>query len=88
MCTLSMIYDYGRQVWPQQPYVPNPSPGTVPTFTVPKVPTPEEWAAFLELVEKARKFDEMTNQPDCEDPEKGKWMEEVERRLADLEAKK
>lgn len=70
-----------------------------PTMTprVTKTPTPEEWEAFRELIEKARKFDEIANQPDCEDPEKVSWLEvmlevmkerldELERLNAELEA--
>lgn len=37
---------------------------------------------FKKLVEEAKKFDEVTNQPDCEDPEKAKFMEELDRKLA------
>jgi hypothetical protein len=78
MCSVSMIYDYGRQVWP------------TPTVTPPPVvinppPTYEQWQAFLELVEKARQFDEITGQADCEDPEKAEWAKGIEDRLKALE---
>ncbi len=82
MCAVSMVFDYGQGVWP---YVqPQPSSFTFPQ-PVERIPTPEEWAAFLELVDKARKFDEMTGQPDCESPEKALWFEAIEERLKALE---
>lgn len=80
MCAVSMIYDYGRQVWPWNP---TPLPPNPPTYVVNPVPTQEQWDAFLELVEKAKKFDEMTHQADCEDPEKAEWMRAIEKRLED-----
>lgn len=46
-----------------------------------------KWREFQDLIEKARRFDEMTKQKDCEDPAKKIWMEEVERRLERLEDK-
>lgn len=76
MCVVSNIYDYGRKVWP-----------TYPTVS-PPAPTPEQWEAFRELVEKARKFDELAGQPDCEDPTKAEWMAEIEARIAALEAER
>lgn len=36
---------------------------------------------FKKLLEAAKKFDEKTGQPDCEDPEKAKWIEIVERKV-------
>ena len=91
MCMVSAVTGYGRQTWPQPvyPHVPvHPSTSSQPVkiIEVPKVPTQKEWAEFLELVEKAKKFDELANQPDCEDPEKAAWMERIEERLAALEA--
>ena len=42
---------------------------------------------FKKLLEDARKLDQKTNQPDCEDLEKSSWMKEVEERLKKLEGK-
>jgi hypothetical protein len=81
---ISMVFDSGRQIWPQ-PDFPNPNIFPSNPQPVERIPTPEEWAAFLELVEKARKFDEMTGQPDCEDPDKALWFEAIEGRLKALE---
>jgi len=43
--------------------------------------TPEALDTFKKMVEDAKKFDKLTNQPDCEDPEKMKWVEPVEESL-------
>lgn len=43
--------------------------------------------AFKNLLRTAEDFDRIAEQPDCEDPEKAKWMAEVEKRLAALEGK-
>jgi hypothetical protein len=40
---------------------------------------------FKEVIRRLEALDEKLDQPDCEDPEKAKWMEEVERRLKALE---
>lgn len=36
---------------------------------------------FKKLLEAAKQFDVITGQPDCEDPEKMKWIEVVERNV-------
>ena len=41
-----------------------------------------------EILEKVEELDKRLDQPDCEDPAKSAWMEEVERRLKTLEKKK
>jgi hypothetical protein len=41
----------------------------------------ESLEAFKKLVDEAKKFDEATKQPHCEDPEKLKWVEVVESKL-------
>lgn len=43
------------------------------------------WQHYHELLEKARKWDELAAQPHCEDPSKEKWMKAVEKRLKELE---
>lgn len=74
MCVVSYIGDMGRTWWPQYPQPTIPGVNVVPNITFERVPTKAEWDAFLELVEKARKFDEISGQPDCEDPEKTAWF--------------
>jgi hypothetical protein len=41
---------------------------------------------FMELISKAKEFDTLTNQPDCEDPEKLNLIKDLENRIAALEA--
>ena len=36
---------------------------------------------FYKLIEAAKIFDKKTNQPDCEDPEKTKWLEIVQHKV-------
>lgn len=43
------------------------------------------WKEYKELLEKARQWDVLANQPHCEDPAKEQWMQEVEERLKKLE---
>ena len=38
-----------------------------------------EWPNFQELVRKAREYDRLTKQPDCQDPLKASWERELER---------
>ncbi len=66
MCSVSAVFDYGKNVPLQQ-------------WTLPG------WVEYQELLEKARKFDEIMAQPDCHDPAKAAWMREVEKRLKELE---
>ena len=50
----------------------------------------EQWTRdsfddFHEILRRLAKLDEKLNQPDCYDPTKSAWMEEVEQRLRKLE---
>ena len=91
MCAVSMIIDYGRdRIWPHQPWTtPNMEP--VYPLPIPQFPQIDEAAmkakldAFLKLIEQAKETDKVTNQPDCEDPEKVKWLRELVRRFDGLE---
>jgi len=52
--------------------------------------TPETWTrpAFNEFQEVIRRLDDLDKklgQPDCHDPQKAAWMEEVEHRLQKIE---
>lgn len=40
---------------------------------------------YRDMVEKAKKFDELTGQPDCEKPENKQWLKEVMDRLTKIE---
>lgn len=53
---------------------------------------PEHWTHqatrdYLELIRKAKAYDEMTKQPDCEDPDKVQLLKDILERLKKLEAK-
>jgi hypothetical protein len=95
MCTVSMIMDHGRhEFWPhREPLLPKPwfepFPG-IPMKPLPGLPpidpsVPEDSLKdFLKLFEAAKKYDETSGQPDCEDPEKIKVLEAVQKRLAEI----
>uniref|UniRef100_A0AB74UJI2 Terminase small subunit n=1 Tax=Caulobacter phage S2L TaxID=3348356 RepID=A0AB74UJI2_9VIRU len=57
-----------------------PAPG--PVHPKPKVPTRAEIEAFRRLVQAANEFDQQTGQPHCEDPEKIKLLDAINK-LAD-----
>ncbi len=67
--------DYGKTQWPnwQRQFPSKPEQILV------------ELKEYLELVAKAKKFDEISNQPHCEDPEKVKLLEKIEARIQALE---
>jgi hypothetical protein len=85
MCFTSLVmqqfdpYIPQPQQWQQWP-VSTPSPAER-TYTVDELG--ELLAAFRKAYEAAEKFDALTGQPDCIDPEKAKLIE----RVAELEAK-
>jgi len=74
MCVVSMVTGHFRTKWPLYPgYDVEPV----------KLPTILEYEDYQELLRKARLYDEMMKQPDCPDPEKERWMAELERRMAE-----
>lgn len=72
MCAVSMVMDHGLSQWQN-------------TSTLPNEYQIKFWKQWQELVEKARKYDEMTAQPNCEDPKKAEFEKKVLERLAHLE---
>lgn len=81
--------------WPNNPYAP-PAPATSPpTIVQPQVAEGVDNKTVKELIdtlrqaiEAAERFDKLTGQPDCVDPEKATLMErveELERRLKEIE---
>lgn len=46
-----------------------------------------KWDDYLDLKRKAEEYDRITKQPDCEDPQKQRFEQEVLKRLKDLEKK-
>lgn len=79
MCVVSMVTDHFYKRWLTPEWSDVTFPGALPS-THP-LPTPVEYHDFLELVRKAREYDKRTNQPDCPDAEKVKWMDELEQRM-------
>ena len=57
--------------WGQKTY---PNPVTFPLISYP---------AYQELIEKARKYDELTGQKYCPDPAKEQWHKELEQFMLD-----
>jgi hypothetical protein len=47
--------------------------------------TPDSWADFKEIIRRLDALDKKLDQPDCVDPAKQRWMQEVEERLRRLE---
>uniref|UniRef100_A0AB74UM75 Tail fiber protein n=1 Tax=Caulobacter phage BL57 TaxID=3348355 RepID=A0AB74UM75_9VIRU len=101
MCVVSAVMDYGRREWPDllgpggptivpgdQPWFEIISPGLPPrpVYPKPKVPTRAEIEAFRRLVKAAQEFDEQTGQPHCEDPEKIKLLDAINRLAERLDA--
>lgn len=79
MCAVSMVYDYGRTNPPwQNPLGPSPMP-------LPDTQVEDAIKRYLKLIEDAKEYDRATKQPDCEDPEKAKFMKEVLDRLDAIE---
>ena len=44
------------------------------------------FSEYQEIIRRLTELDKKLNQPDCEDPAKAAWMQEVEERLEALEA--
>lgn len=96
MCVVSAINDWGRSTFPdwQEPipndvFIPTVLPTPSATVVMPSAPfTLEEIALmkrFLKLLSDAKKLDEAAGLPNCEDPEKAKFEEAVEKRLKSVE---
>ena len=94
MCAVSAINDWGRLQFPQwqQPLIPAPNPYAplqqtltwpTPQFTDEEVKLMKK---FLALMKGAAELDEAAGLPNCEDPEKVKFQEAVEKRLTAVES--
>lgn len=90
MCTVSIISDYGRQTFPNLEW------WQTQQQSLPQRDRTEEVLAelraqrailekFVEMVAKAKEFDVVAKQPDCEDPAKASFMDEVQSRLRRIE---
>lgn len=51
----------------------------------PKQWTPSAWSEYKEILKRLEALDEKLGEPDCEDPAKAEWMENIEKRIAALE---
>ena len=68
---LSVVTGYGQSTWPTTSTI---------TYTQPeRVPTQKEWEDFLELVDKAAKWDKLMGEADCIDHAKEKWMKDMKK---------
>ena len=52
---------------------------------------PQQWTPFVldefqHFLAAAKRFDDVTVQPDCHDPSKAEWLAEVERQMRDAQA--
>lgn len=89
MCVYSMIVDQKYDDW-QRRYIQPPQPLTPPPFPwseapwwpgyIPALPTQTELDEFRRLLEAARAYDKRNKEPECEEAEKRKKLQE----LADL----
>lgn len=68
MCVVSMIMNHTYDKWPK----PWEYPGK--KVPIPDIPSEKEVEEFRKLLERARKYDEENNQPDCELDEKRKAL--------------
>jgi hypothetical protein len=84
MCNVSAVFDQYQPVFPETyPYPQHPVPYTNDELR-------ELIESFKQALEAAKKFDRITKQPDCEDPDKAKLLDRVadlERRLDAIEVR-
>lgn len=50
--------------------------------------TPKNWVDYQELVKKAEEVDKALEQPDCDDPQKLVWTQDIQKQIDEVEAKK
>lgn len=87
MCTVSMVGDHYRDIFPQRPYWPSIEPIVAPTTTVIQLPPEITRAEFDQLrrdiedmkalLKRAKDYDEKNNEPDCEIDEKMDLLRKV-----------
>lgn len=83
MCVTSMIYDYGQRNPPWQQIT--PWPGIYPGSPLPDQQAREAMQKFLDLIQNAKEYDRAAKQPDCEDPKKAEFMQQILDRLDAIE---
>jgi hypothetical protein len=65
------------------PYVPGPN--VPPPVGEPKPWTRPAWEDAKEILERVKELDRKLDQPDCDEVPKQEWMDEIERRLDEIE---
>ena len=98
MCVVSTVIDKGRELWPSpwQPVYPTPwEPNTVKPIPFPHIKKDSEIddmrteiaeiKKWIQAIKDAEKIDILTKQPDCVDPKKAPWIDDLLNRLAALE---
>lgn len=83
MCAVSAVTDYGMRNWPG--VLPQTSPWFHQTVFPPRQPTIDEMRELVRLHDAAKEFDAKTHQPHCEDPDKSKFWDAINERLARIE---
>lgn len=58
-----------------------------PKFPKPEKTDIEKLREIMDLIEKAREYDELNKQPDCVKPEFDEWVRDIEERLEKIEKK-
>lgn len=86
MCVVSMMADYGKQVynpekinpvwWPTKEQSPQP----LPAFDY------NSFQQYMELLRKAAEYDKLTNQAHCESQEKIQWLKDIQEKLNSLQS--
>ena len=86
MCSVSAVMDMGAASppWHQQQALQQPFTQFSPN-PLPDLEAREAIKKFIELVEAAKRYDAATRAPDCEDPKKLEFMEQVLERLTAIE---
>ncbi len=85
MCVVSMVMDHYHDKWwrlfpPPQPWVAPAMPPAAPLQPAPAI-SPAEVDEFRRLLERAREYDRLHNQPDCELDEKREKLRKLARDL-------
>jgi hypothetical protein len=78
MCVVSMVHDYAKQNWP------------INDIHWPPLEFDEnrkKYHKLIDMIKRAEELDRIMKEPDCVDPEKEKYIQELEARLLKLEEK-
>lgn len=89
MCSVSMVSDWYNQDWrlkqPTYPAIPN----LLPTIAPATLPWSDESLKLLkEIMGQLKKLDDKLGLPDCEDPNKAKWIKSIEKKVQRKKSKR